>query len=495
MQQQVPANEAVSDVMSNLAPIPMECDAPFLKIQGELPRELNGTLYRNGPNPQFEAPSAHWFVGDGMLHAFHLENGRASYRNRWIRTPKWQAEHDAGRALFGGFGGRLPGVPASVPADGGVANTNIIFHGGRLLALEEGHPPTEIEPGTLDTLGYCNYGGGIAGPFTAHPKIDPLTGEMAFFGYNASGPFTPTLSFGSINAAGAVTRFDRFEAPYASMVHDFIVTEHHLLFPVLPITGSGERAKSGRPPYAWEPEKGAYVGVMKRHGSASEVVWFRAENCYVFHVMNAWEEGDRIIADVMQCDEAPLFPHPDGSPTDPQKSRARLCRWTFDLAGNTDRFTQVYLDDIKGEFPRIDDRRAGLNSGHGWYACVDPNLALSQAFSGLIHVDGKGARRGQYLLPAGDTISEPVFVARSDEAPEGDGWLLATVWRARENRSDLAVFNAIDVAAGPVALVQLGHRVPAGFHGNWVGRSEVNPGLRRPNAPRRTLNRRHSGRA
>ena len=119
-------------------------------MTGELPRELNGTLYRNGPNPQFESPGAHWFVGDGMLHAFHLENGRASYRNRWVRTPKWQAEHDAGRALFGGFGRKLPDAPANVTQDGGVANTNIIFHAGRLLALEEGHMPTEIEPGTLN---------------------------------------------------------------------------------------------------------------------------------------------------------------------------------------------------------------------------------------------------------------------------------------------------------------------------------------------------------
>src|ERR1700730_14379299 len=124
---------------TNLAPIPMECDAAFLKIKGELPRELNGTLYRNGPNPQFEAPGAHWFVGDGMLHAFHLENGRPSYRTRWVRTPKWQAEHDAGRALFGGFGQKLPGAPASAPTDGGVANTNIIFHCGLLLGAGGGH--------------------------------------------------------------------------------------------------------------------------------------------------------------------------------------------------------------------------------------------------------------------------------------------------------------------------------------------------------------------
>jgi carotenoid cleavage dioxygenase-like enzyme len=452
---------------TNLAPIPSESDAASLKIEGELPRELNGTLYRNGPNPQFNSPGAHWFVGDGMLHAFHLENGRASYRNRWVRTAKWQAEHDAGRALFGGFGQRLPGAPASTPSDGGVANTNIISHGGRLLALEEGHLPTEIEPGTLKTLGPTNYGGRIAGPFTAHPKIDPLTGEMMFFGYHAGGPFSPLLSFGSVNASGIVTKFDRFEAPYSSMVHDFIVTENHLLFPILPITGSMERLMRGKPPYAWEPDKGGYVGVMRRNGSAADIVWFRAASCYVFHVMNAWEEGERIIADVMQFEEAPLFAHPDGSPTDLKKARARHCRWTFDLAANTDRFTQTYLDDLTGEFPRIDDRRAGLVNKHGWYACANPDLY--GALCGVVHVDGNGSRRGQYLLPAGDTISEPVFVARGHDAAEGDGWLLAVVWRARENRSDLAVFNAGDVEAGPAALVQLGTRVPDGFHGNWVG--------------------------
>jgi carotenoid cleavage dioxygenase len=279
---------------------------------------------------------------------------------------------------------------------------------------------------------------------------------------------TPALSFGSVNASGVVTRFDRFEAPYASMVHDFIVTENHMLFPVLPITGSMERAMRGKPPYAWEPEKGAYVGVMKRTGSAKDIVWFRAESCYVFHVMNAWEEGDRIIADVMQYEEPQLFSHPDGSPTDPKKSNARLCRWTFDLAGNTDRFTQTYLDDLAGEFPRIDDRRAGLKTSHGWYANSNPDLPLAGALSGIVHVDGKGKRLGKYVLPAGDTISEAVFVERGEDAAEGDGWLLAAVWRARENRSDLAVFNAGDVEAGPVALVHLGHRVPDGFHGNWV---------------------------
>lgn len=455
--------------LDNLAPIPMECDAPFLTIEGELPRALNGTLYRNGPNPQFDVPGAHWFVGDGMLHAFHLENGRASYRNRWVRTPKWRAEHDAGRAIFAGFGPiRLRDAPPTTCNDSGAANTNIVFHGGRLLALEEGHLPTGIEPGTLETLGYCDYDRRISGPFTAHPKIDPVTGEMIFFGYNARGPFSSALSFGVIDAAGRASRFEHFETPYASMVHDFIVTANHVLFPILPLTGSMERAMRGRPAYAWEPDRGGYVGVMARNGATSDIRWFRADACYVFHVLNAWDDGDRIIADVLQYDEPPLFPHPDGRKTDPAKSRARLCRWTFDLAANTDRFTQTYLDDIAGEFPRIDDRRAGLATQHGWYACANPELADSSAFHGITHVDGSGRRKGQYLLPKGDSISEPVFVERGVDAPEGDGWLLAVVWRARENRSDLAVFNAQDIAAGPVALVKLGHRVPDGFHGNWV---------------------------
>ena len=455
--------------LNNRAPIPMECDAPFLKIEGELPRELNGTLYRNGPNPQFDVPGAHWFVGDGMLHAFHLEDGRASYRNRWVRTPKWLAEHDAGRAIFAGFGPiKLRDAPPTSCNDSGVANTNIISHAGRLLALEEGHLPTEIDPATLATRGYCNYDSRIAGPFTAHPKVDPLTGEMIFFGYNAKGPFSSALSYGVVDSGGRVSRFEHFDTPYSSMVHDFIVTANRVLFPILPLTGSMERAMKGEPAYAWEPAKGGYVGVMPRSGKTSEIRWFRAEACYVFHVLNAWDDGSRIVADVMQYEEAPLFPFPDGRKTDPAKSRARLCRWTFDLDANTDQFSRVYLDDLAGEFPRVDDRRAGLATTHGWYACANPDLAASTALHGIVHVDGHGTRRAQYMLPRGDSISEPVFVERGADAPEGDGWLLAVVWRARENRSDLAVFNAQDVGSGPVALVKLGHRVPDGFHGNWV---------------------------
>ena len=291
---------------------------------------------------------------------------------------------------------------------------------------------------------------------------------MVFFGYNAAGPLTPAVSYGLVDAGGKVSRFERFETPYTSMVHDFIVTEKHVLFPILPMTGSMQRAMSGKPPYAWEPEKGAYVGVMKRSGSAKDIVWFRAEACYVFHVMNAWEEGDKIIADVMQFEEAPLFPHPDGSATDPEKS-APACAagpsispaiptasssviWTTSPANSRASTTVT---------PAL--RRATAGSP------APIRGAVFGALSGIGHVDGKGKRLGSISAADGRPVSEPVFVERAKDAAEGDGWLLAVVCRARENRSDLAVFNATDIEAGPTALVKLGHRVPDGFHGNWVG--------------------------
>ena len=454
----------------NWAPVREEREDYALPVTGELPRELNGSLFRNGPNPQFDVPDAHWFVGDGMLHAFTLENGKASYRSRYVRTPKFLAEHDAGRAIFSGsgFGGqKLRDAPPSTVTDAGIANTNVIWHGGRLLALEEAHLPTEIDPRTLDTRGYVDYGRQIAGPVTAHPKIDPITGELIFFGYNATGPFSTGMTYGAIADSGVVNRFERFDAPYSSMVHDFIVTENYVLFPILPLTGSMDRARSGRAPYAWEPDKGAYVGVMKRGGSAKDIRWFRGEACYVFHTMNAWEEGDRIVADVMQRETPPLFPNADGTPGDPEKQRARLTRWTFNLADGSDTFTRTYLDDLPAEFPRIDDRRAGLSNRHSWFAAAS-SAADGGTFDGVAHVDNTSGARKVHFLPNGDATSEPVFVPRAADAPEGDGWLLAVLWRGAENRSDLAVFNATDVEKGPIATVELASRVPFGLHGNWV---------------------------
>jgi carotenoid cleavage dioxygenase len=453
----------------NFAPIVMECDAPDLPIEGEMPKGLAGTLYRNGPNPHYAPRDAgyHWFLGDGMVHAFAIVEGRVSYRNRWVRTPRWQAESAAGAALFGSWGSPGTTDPAVRSIDGGLANTSMLWHGGRLMALEEAHLPFALDPVTLASLGYCDFGGKLGGRFTAHPKIDPATGELVFFAYAADGLFSPTMAYGTLDRDGRLARFETFAAPFASMVHDFMVTKDHVLFPILPLTGSMERARSGKPAYAWEPAKGSHVGIMRRDGTVAQMRWFEGEPGYVFHVLNAWDEDDRVIADVMRSQAAPLFPLPDGSRGDAAKAEARLCRWTFDLAGNSDRFTQTYIDDLPGEFPRIDERFAGIKNRHGYFAGRQRERQFGMTYDCLAHLDHATGRRAVYALPAGDMVSEPVFVPRAPDAAEGDGWLLAVAYRGEEKRSDLIVLDATSLGDGPVATAQLSHRVPAGFHGNW----------------------------
>ncbi|WP_423195656.1 MULTISPECIES: carotenoid oxygenase family protein [unclassified Cupriavidus] len=454
----------------NFAPLLVECDAHDLPVVGTLPRELHGTLYRNGPNPQF-APrdnDYHWFTGDGMIHAFHIADGRVRYRNRWVQTDKFKLERAAGQALFGSWGNPATSDPAVLDQSGNLANTNIVWHGGRLLALEEAHAPVELDRHTLDTRGEFRYGGKwgkpLRGAMTAHPKIDPVTGEMVYFAYSATGPFSTGMDYGVVDGDGFLTRTASFDAPYSSMVHDFMVTPRYALLPILPIVGSMQRAMQGQSAYAWEPERGAHIGILPRNGDTARLRWFRGDACYVFHTMNAWEDGDLIHADVLQYDNPGMFnPNASGPGT-----RARLCRWTFDMASHSDQFTRTWLDDLGGEFPRFDDRHAMHPYRHGYFAARMHESSGRSTYDTLVHLDHARGERRMHTLPAGDAISEPVFVPRRADAEEGDGWLLATVYRGHEHRSDLVVFEAGDISAGPMATVQLSHRVPFGFHGNWV---------------------------
>jgi carotenoid cleavage dioxygenase-like enzyme len=445
----------------NFAPVRSEDDFE-LTVRGQMPRDLHGALFRIGPNPQFDPIEPHhWFFGDGMVHGLYVEDGKVRYRNRYVRTPKWELEREHGRALFS-IDPRAAD-PLSFGNEGGVANTNIVWHGGKLLALEEAHHPFEMDRQTLDSRGYDRpYKGNV----TAHPKIDPVTGEMVWFAYGVGQmPLSAGMSYGVTAADGTVLQRQEFQAPYASMVHDFMVTENHVLFPVLPLTASLERAMAGGPAFAWEPQKGSFVGVMRRDGDVSSIRWFNTEACYVFHPLNAWEADGKLYADVMRYDVAPLFPNADGSPG--QGGGARLVRWTFDLAASSDAIKEEPLDDLEGEFPRLDPRFETRRHRHGWYA-ADRQGGRVTGLDTIAHLDLQTGRRQTYELDGGDVTSEPVFVPRSATAAEGDGWLTAVIYRAGEDRSDFVVFEAQDVAKGPIATAQIPRRVPFGFHGNWV---------------------------
>ncbi|HEY2710226.1 MAG TPA: carotenoid oxygenase family protein [Caulobacteraceae bacterium] len=447
----------------NFAPVRSEDDFE-LEVLGEIPAGLNGAFYRNGPNPQFEPRDTyHWFSGDGMIHGFYVEGGKVRYRNRYVRTPKWELEHSAGKSLFGTFGNPMTTDPAAMGQDSGVANTNIVWHANRLLALEEGHKPFELDPATLEPRGYADD---YRGKVTAHPKLDPETGEMVWFAYSAGAlPLNGSMSYGVTDAAGQVVRRDEFEAPFAAMVHDFLVTKRYALFPILPLTLSLQRAMGGQPPIAWEPDKGSHVGVMARDAGIETIRWFTTDACYVFHPMNAWEEGDKIFADVMEYPVAPLFPTVDGSR--PQNAFARLVRWTFDLADDSNSIKRIQIDDLAGEFPRFDERRAGLDYRHGWFAGITRDASESIRFDTIAHIDLASGKRSEHVYDMGDSPGEPVFVPRTPDAAEGDGWLVAVVYRGGEDRSDFVVYDAQDVAKGPIATAKVPRRVPFGFHGNW----------------------------
>jgi carotenoid cleavage dioxygenase-like enzyme len=448
-------------VSGNQAPVRVESTLEP-KIRGRIPPGMRGALFRNGPNPQFDpGPNYHPFIGDGMIHGFWLREGEARYANRYVRTPRWLTENAAGRPLFGGMG--LPSDPSVEKILSGGANTHIVHHAGKLMALQEGSNPFELAKSDLTSKGWVETGG----RFTAHPKTDPSSGELLWFAYSSGeGPLNPYLDYGMSDASGRIVRRDRFKAPYCSMVHDFIVTQNHTAFPVLPLTGDIGRAKRGLPAFAWEPEKGAFVGLMARGASVDSVRWIEVDPVYVFHPANAYEEDGHLHCDMMEYPSAPLFPNPDGSRRVPV--RARLVHWSIDLNDSAARVIRTPVSDLVGEFPRIDERFAGLPYRHVWQtANVEMNEALQ--FDSLAHLDLKSGRQTLRRFSGGDSVGEPVFVPRNATAPEGDGWILAVVHRAGEGRSDLLILNAQDIGGEPEAVLELPCRVPAGFHGSWVG--------------------------
>jgi carotenoid cleavage dioxygenase len=454
------------------APIGVECDAPDLVVEGRLPDDLAGTYYRNGPDPLHgprPGDAYHWFDGDGMIHAFRIADGRVSWRNRWVRSRKYELERAAGRRLFGVFGNPMFADPAVIGEEYNTANTHIVTHGGHLLALMEGANATEIEPRTIATLGRFDFGGAIDGPVTAHPKFDYERGEMIFFGYQAQGPGSRALRYNVANESCEIVRNEFFDAPFAAMVHDFFVTDTHAIFPIFPLTASIERVMSGGPMLAWEPDKGTHFGVIPRDGTAADVKWFSMEPRFMFHMMNAWSDGTKLHADVTGSNATRFAPKLDGTMANESEGvQPTFRRWTIDLADNSGTVKETLLDDRPCEFPRTDDRVGTKPYRHG-YAVGMGDGALP-AFDHVLHYDlGRGNRRTSWSPGPGYLLGEAVFAPRAGTTAEGDGYLVVLGFNERRGTSDLFVLDAAAIEQGPLATAHLPLRIPAGFHGTWVG--------------------------
>ncbi|MBL8777038.1 MAG: carotenoid oxygenase family protein [Acidimicrobiales bacterium] len=450
-------------LQGNFAPVDDELTTRALPVTGEIPAALTGEYLRNGFNPAVTPrPSYHWFDGDGMLHGVRLEGGTASYRNRWVQTKGLQAERRAGHPLFGGMSEFLlpdPDLMAEVGMMKNPANTNIIRHAGRLLALWEAGSPTELDA-DLVTLGETDFDGALVSAMTAHPKPDPDTGRLCFFG---AGPAAPYLHYYELDPAGAVAHHAPIDLPAPVMMHDFVVTERHAVFFDLPAVFDIEGMLNGGPIVQWKPEHGARIGVMPRDGGNADVRWFEVDPFYAYHFLNGWDDGDAVVVDGCRADDLVIgFGDTEGAPP----AFPHLHRWRLDLA--TGAVTEEALDDRSGDFPRINDDLAGRPNRYGYVANAGELTQTGARFEGVVKYDLRDGSSVEHRYGDHHVCGEAVFAPDPGGTAEDDGWLLNFVYDRAEDTSDFVILDARDLTAEPVAVVHLPRRVPFGPHGNWL---------------------------
>ena len=457
------------------APSRIEVDLDDLEVDGVIPRDLDGAFYRIAPDHQYpprfldDVP----FNADGTVSAFRFKDGKVSLKHRYVQTQRFKAERAAGRALFGKYRNPFTDDPSVAGLSRNLANTTPVVFDGKLLALREDSPPIAMDPVTIETLGEWDFHGTLPGPtFTAHPKIDPETGQMFAFGFAAKGLYSRDVIYYEISPQGRVTHHVWFQLPYYCMLHDWGVTRDYVVFPVIPVCGVGEEAlKAGRPHYAWDPSKDIFLGVLPRGGEASDLRWFTAPNQFCSHVMNAFNEGSKVHIDVPRAEGNmfPFFPELD-RPWDPSTAASRLTRWTVDMASNGDGFeSATRLTDFVGEFPRNDDRYQMAPYRHGWI------LGFGGVRNSLGHVDLAAGRTTVYDAGDDTPLQEPCFIPRRPGAPEGDGYVIQTATRISEMRTDVLLYEALDIGQGPVATIRLPIRLRPGYHTRWADAAAIAP--------------------
>jgi carotenoid cleavage dioxygenase len=444
----------------------MEVDAPDLAVYGELPDDLAGVFYRNGAEPLYPPTDEnyHWFDGDGMIYALFIENGRVSLRNRWVRTEKFLLEMGHGRRLFGVHGNPATTDPLTHGTRYNTANTNIVIHGGKLLALMEGAPPTELDPRSLKTIGEETYGGVVTTTFSAHPKVDCTTGELINIGSMAA-LGAAEIRYDVIDTDGNPTKTEYIPVPHAGLMHTFFVTENYVVFPVTPLDISLERAAKGGPLAAWVTDRPTKLGVMPRQGTAADIRWFEAEARHMMHEANVWEEDGRIVADVAAAEGTALFPHVDGFRPSHKETQQSLRRWTIELNAPTVTFREEVINDRDIQFPRPDDRLMTRRSRH---AFANSNLysvdGRVDGMDSVLRVDTVTGQEDLYHFGAGTAAGELIFAPRVGGTDELDGYALTLIHKPEASESELVVFDAKNIADGPVARVVIPFRIPSGFH-------------------------------
>ena len=461
------------------APVRIEGDVRDLEVIGSIPLGLNGHYIRASADPAY--PPLHgkdiFLNGDGMIHRITLENGHADLKTRYVQTEKLKLERAARRALFGLYRNPYTSDADVEGKDGNTANTSLLWHGGRLFALKEAARPMELDPETLETLGYHDFDGKLAGQtFTAHPKLDPATGELIAFSYNSPGMASKEIDLHWIAPDGEITRQETFEAPYPSMVHDFLVSPNYIAFTICPMLCDWERVKKGESYFVWDPTLPVMVAVIPRNEGVAAIRWFTGPVLGMeTHTINAWESGSMLHLEHFFTRSGWLSQFPHVSDPAAQEKPPFAERWTIDLASTEDKIDITRLHDQVGEMPVIDPRRLGAKTEQFFFGTFNPKFGpmlergpKGPPFTCLCRYDAATGELDYYYAGPDSAPEEPLFIPRFPDSPTGDGWLVSVVGRRAENRTDVVILDARDLAAGPVATIKLPCRIHEGFHGIWI---------------------------
>jgi len=434
----------------NLAPVTDEVTAFDLPTNGQIPAELEGRWLRNGPNPEAMAdPSKHhWFLGNGMVHGVRLRGGNAEwYRNRFVLGAAERA---------GGMSG---------------PNTNVGGFAGTTWAMvEAGNPPVELGY-ELDSKGPNRFNGTLDGPFTAHPKYDPTTGELHSMNYHWP-DLVDHVNYTVVGGDGRVTKNLAIPVTDMPMMHDMSLTEKYAVIYDLSVTVNFDVLAAGFAfPFKWDADRPCRVGLLPRDGTDDDVIWCDVDPCYVFHPLNAFDAADgTVVVDVCRYDaimvDDRLGPFGD--------NLATFDRWVIDPT--TKRVTETRLDDRPQEFPRHNPNFGLRQHRFGYTSEVTTGDTYNRNIHGaIIKIDTDTGSTETHEFGHGRGGAEPVFVPKADGVSEDAGWILTVVYDATTDQSELHILDAEDISGPEVASIALPQRVPFGFHGNWVPDTSVAP--------------------
>lgn len=446
-----------------------EADLRDCEVEGKIPEDIAGVFYRVGPDPQypFRYPENIAFDGEGHVSAFYFRNGHVDFKSRYPRTQRYLAQAAAREALFGMYRNPYTVDPRAEGVSLGTANTQIVVHHGHLFALKEDSPMVAMDPLTLETRdNYYLFGGDYqAVAHTAHPKIDSETGHMIGYGYEAKGIGTPDIYIYECDLSGKIIWDAWVQAPYVAMIHDFAVTQNHIAFYLCPLVTDDAQMRAGGVHFSFDSSLPTYVGVMRRGGDGSDMMWLDGPLGMATHTMGAFSDGDMFYydQDMGEFNQFPFFPNKNGERFDPAKAAGKITRIAIDTSNRTPRTYDMtqHFPGFTGALPRQDDRYNTVPYRYGVMGSRNANGP-----SGWTIYDWQTQTTKVYSPDEGTSLQEMSFIPRRQGAAEMDGYLVGINDRPREGRSELILVDTDGMER--IARVILPYRIMGQVHGWWA---------------------------